>query len=163
MGSYSVCPSALLAQQKRKKKNPGYDHASAEAALGVLFFAAVFSLTLQTERVQRRTKRVSTEDDTPESILEPSRHALKVAHSARPGRLSAFSLLAPLVRAQFGGWVSALGALCNIGSARAVYCGGMEAGNADALLCCMWKARLPHRRQSVCDFEWRLLSAERYG
>ena len=30
-------------------------------------------------------------------------------------------------------------------------------GGGDALLCWRWKARLPHRRQRVCDFVCRLL------
>ena len=31
-------------------------------------------------------------------------------------------------------------------------------GSKDVLLCCLWKARWPQRRQSVCVLVWRLLS-----
>ena len=94
----------------------------------------------------------------PEPILEPPRHILQVAHPAGAGGLAALGLLAPLVRACFGGGVSA---------GRTGYETSMtgleflERKEDDALLCCLWKARLPQRLQSVCDLVCLLLPGQK--
>lgn len=119
-----------------------------------LFFATVFSLcngnnTYQTGQRVKRQRRSS-----PEAVLESPRHALEVLHPSCAGGLSTLGFLAPLVRAQLGRWVAALSACCeeslNIDAQKIRW-------NQIALLCCLWKARFPQRRQSVWDLVCLLL------
>jgi hypothetical protein len=79
------------------------------------FTAVVFSL-----RSAQYMTRTESELYTPETILKPAGHVLEVLHAARAGSLSALGLLAPLIRPQFGGRVSALRACCKTASIKNV-------------------------------------------
>ena len=76
------------------------------AGLVDLFLAAVFSLTSELRSVILYTTEFS---DIPEPILESPRYRLEVSHPSSTSSLSSLSLLAPLVRAQLGAGVAALG------------------------------------------------------
>jgi hypothetical protein len=79
-------------------------------------------------------------------------------HPPCAGGLSALGLLTPFIRSQLGCRVATLSAGCErrwISKSRR-----FEMGIQDALLCCLWKARFPQRRQSVWDFVCLLLYIE---
>ena len=106
--------------------------------------------------------------DAPEAVLEPPRNSLQVAHATSTSRLSALGLLAPLVRPELSTGVAALRALCtqyqyriaiedNRGRRTVVAEVRVHRQTLDVPLCCLWKARLPHRLQRVWDLVCRLL------
>ena len=70
-----------------------------------IFFATVFSLVVTHQQAYIQCVKHGYE---PEAVLEAARDRLEVAHAASAGRLSALSLLAPLVRPQLCRRVAAL-------------------------------------------------------
>ena len=105
------------------------------------------------KRADQTRRKCNKKRDAPEAVLEPPRDGLEVAHPAGTSGLSALGLLSPLVRAELGRGVAALRASCDrqpsasfLPSRLTIY----------TLLCCLWKARLPQRLQSVWVLVWRL-------
>lgn len=126
-----------------------FEYVYSEAAALVLFLAVVFSLF----EIVSLAWRSSVLANAPETVFESPRNLLQVPHSSSTSGLSALGLLTPLIRPQLGGGVSALSAGWSKGQIPSV--NPRELGYA--LLCCLWKARLPQRRHRVCVLVCRLL------
>ncbi len=109
-------------------------------------YGRTFSVIFKREREREKIWK-----ESPETILEPSWHMLQVTHPPCTSRLSAFSLLTPLIWSDFCWGIATWRARCD-GLKRILY-----NWQQNELLCCRWKARLPQRRQRVCDLVCLLL------
>lgn len=83
------------------------------SCLGRLGFLGGSGVFPEHTHVQPPIPSKQVKQNVPEAILEPPRNLLQMLHPSSSSRLSALSLLAPLIRAQLGTRVAALGASCN--------------------------------------------------